>query len=338
MREVYWVKRGRQVLGPYELPKMRAIIRSGELAREQSVSVDEGRTWVPASSLRLLWEQEQGLIVTVSEAETLRTKPTPIGDPVVSPQERLNENETAANEFGRRAFVLPWIRPPAAEGSGKLGIAAFCCSIVWATQIEIAYSIVPVAFLFLIASVTGLVLSVVGILKPPRGWATAGMILGIVGSLLGIVTCIGWLVTSDPRERWIDDTIKVSLVDLKLAERDFSIALKKYRASSGDDEQEEWLGQLTQGMMILSRTHAQYLSASSRTHRFRRALNYLENLRLAYDNFREAIKIKQELEPQAVFDKRGENPAVLRELLDILSLYQTQQISLDNAQAKFRGM
>ena len=152
------------------------------------------------------------------------------------------------------------------------------------------------------------------------------------------MTCIGWLVTSDPRERWIDDTIKVSLVDLKLAERDFSIALKKYRASSGDDEQEEWLGQLTQGMMILSRTHAQYLSASSRTPRFRRALNYLENLRLAYDNFREAIKIKQELEPQAVFDKRGENPAVLRELLDILSLYQTQQISLDNAQAKFRGM
>lgn len=333
MSDSYWVRRGAVELGPMPLRKVRAMVLSGELGRAHQVSTDDRRTWREVGTIAELWEDERGLIPVPPPPAP---PPSPPPEPPEPRRRRRRRDRDAEPSCPKSNF-------------GALGLSGFICSVVgllltlipliiWALQVDATYSYIPVAFPFLVISATGLVLSVVGLLRHPRGFAIAGLVVGIVASLLGAVTCVGWLVTPDPRERWIDEALKVTTFDVEFADREFAKSLRMYRDGSAGMSDAELLQALTLSLMKLTRAHGRHVVAAARTPRFRRAFTDLDRLRAAYEDYRDSISVKSNIKPREAIDQAGEDQTTLKELLDILDLYRTQKISLETAQAKCREL
>ena len=332
MSDSYWVRRGAVELGPMPLRKVRAMVLSGELGRAHQVSTDDRHSWREVGAIAELWEDERAPI------------PPPPPPPVPSLPPEPPEPRRRRRRRGSDA------EPSSSKSNfNALGLSGFICSVVgllltliplliWALQVDSTYSYIPVAFPFLVISATGLVLSVVGLLRQPRGFATAGLVVGIVASLLGTVTCVGWLVSPDPRQRWIDEALKVTTFDVEFTDREFDKSLRMYRDGSAGMSDAELLQALTLSLMKLTRAHGRHVVAASRTPRFRRAFTDLDRLRAAYEDYRDSISVKSNIKPREAIDQAGEDQTILKELLDILDLYRTQKISLETAQAKCREL
>lgn len=334
MTDHFWIRRGTVELGPMPFSRVRAMVLSGELGRSHHVSSDGRGTWREVGSIPELWEDDP--------------PPPPPGPPRLPEPESVDELPRPRRRRRRRNDGE---HEPTQRGAkhGGLGLAGFICTVVglllalvplfiWALQFESSYSFIPIAFPFLVVSVTGLVLSVAGLLRRQRGFATAGMVIGIVACLLGAITCVGWLVTPDPRERWVDEALKVTRFDLELADKEFMKNLKEYREGSLGRGDKELLENLTSALLKLTRAHQGYLVAAARTPRFRSAFGGLDRLRAAFNDYRDSVKVRANRQPKDVFEEVGEDPTVLKELLDILDLYRQQKISLETAQAKCRDM
>jgi hypothetical protein len=318
------------------LEVVRAMVLSGELGRAQQVSGDDRQSWREASAVPELWE-------------------TPLEFPPPDPRPPKPRDE--ADEF-----PPPDPRPPKPRDEAELtrlrqrtrlgygmAIAGFVCVtaglvaaliplLIWAFQSDGFYSFVPVAFPILTLSITGLVLSGASFFRNRSGFAVAGLVVGIVATLLGAITCIGWLVVSDPRERWVDEALKVTTFDVAREDREFAAMLKMYREGSLGRDEAELLQDATLQLMKLTRAHKRHVEAAARTPRFRRAFLELDLLKKAFDDYRDSLTLKAELKPNDAIIQAGETPTTLKELLDILDLYRTGKISLETAQAKCREL
>jgi len=316
----YWVKRGSSELGPMPLEVVRAMVLSGELGRAQQVSLDSRQSWREASAVPELWE---ALIEDPpADPSALPETPPPPDPPPPLPPPKWDYGMAIAG------FVC------ATAGL----VAALIPLFIWAFQSESFYSFVPVAFPILTLSITGLVLSVASLVHRRSGFAVAGLIVGIVATLLGAITCIGWLVMSDPRERWIDEALKVTTFDVARDDTEFAAMLKMYREGSLGRGDSELLQAATLQLMKLTRAHKRHVEAAARTPRFRRAFLELDRLKKAFDDYRDSLTLKAELTPNDAIINAGETPTTLKELLDILNLYRTGKISLETAQAKCREL
>jgi hypothetical protein len=337
MTNNYWIRRGAVELGPMPLGRVRAMVMSGELGRSHHVSADGRGTWREVGSVAELWE-EAPPAVPLPPPEP---PPSPAATPV---DERPRPRRRRRRAGGRESDSMQRRSKP-----GGLGLAGFICSVVglllalipmfiWAFQVESSYAFIPIAFPFLVVSVTGLVLSVAGLFRLQKGFATAGFVVGIVASLIGAVTCVGWLVTPDPRERWVEEALKVTRFDVELADKEFVKTLKDYREGSLGRTDEELVEELIGKLMKLTRAHAGHVQAASRTPRFRSAFTALDRLRAAFSDCRDAVQVKANQKVGEVIEAVGEDPTLLKELLDIHDLYRQQKISLETAQAKCRDM
>jgi hypothetical protein len=338
-----WRRSGREI-GPFSIKQMRTMVRSGELGRSQSVSDDGGTTWVPASELAELWESTDLV-------------PAPASGPLPNPAKTTSYPGTTS----QATVVLPpsgmvpvpeggTTPAPAAtrRGGWGVGLAGFITGTaalaiglvplgIWFARYEPGYSFVPLAFPLLAASITGLVLSAIALGRKGGGFATAGLVVGICGGALGLATVIGWLVSHDPREDWIRRQTATAEVDMELSRKDFADSLKRYGDHKPQDDHKEVREQLTKGLLRLALAHKKLLIAAASTPRFRQHFDKLAGLRTAYVTFTKAIKLQDDKTPQQAIDDSGGDSKTLRELLDLLEVYQQGNLSLEAAQAKFRA-
>ena len=191
-------------------------------------------------------------------------------------------------------------------------------------------------FRSLAIAVMGLVLSAVALAHHPSVFAKAGLAIGISGALIGLVTSIGWLFTQDPREEWIIRVTASADADVQLTRRKFNAALKRYREQAVNEDHDAALEDMTKDLMALTQAYKNLMKAAAATPRFARHVSKLEDLRMAFLSFREAVKLQDKIEPQEAIDRTRQSPLMLKELLDLWDLHHTGQLTLDSLQAKFR--
>lgn len=334
MTDQYLWKKGDRQLGPFPLSDMRKMVRSGTLGRFQSISRDGGMTYLPASTFAEIWES--------TELTTLLTSPASGGVPptIVVPT-------TGAYEPGAGPPSVvgePEARPRHGRGLGLAGFitgtAALVLSIaplmIWITRYEAGYAAVPLSFLFLATSITGLVLSAIAMRRRGGGFATTGMVVGICGGALGLVTSLGWLVSHDPREDWIRRQTATAEADVQLARRNFTGAIRRYQDHALEDDHTAARERVTKDLMVLTEAHKRLLLAAASTPRFRKHFLKLEELRTAFASFSEAVKLQDKSTAQEAIDGIGASATTLKELLDLLELHTSGQLGIEAAQAKFR--
>lgn len=324
----YWVRIAGQTYGPKSLEAMQAAIRAGEVGRKHEVSVDN-ETWQSAEAYPELFASQE-------------------------PVAQEDEEDFGGEGIDGKPELYPWEGDRVGtrtESFNALGLAGFICAvtaltlmfgplIIFLLAAESAYFLVPLAIPLLMVAVTGLILSVIGMMRQRRIFATTGMIVGIVATFMGLVTVIGWLVVDPPGDRWINEVIRAAQTDIQRAESDFELELDAYRnPDDGNGSIDERRNALTRTFMRLVRAYDEYVTATAiRMGKFRTAFRQLSELRVAYDQFAEAVKLREGLQPVEAFDRIGERPDPVKFLLDMLVLYQNKQINLDQAQSKFRAV
>lgn len=334
----YLWKRGGRAIGPFSIADMRRMVRSGELGRTQSVSCDGGATWTLASELGELWKSTE--IVTFSGKP-----PEPPAAHVTTPQATIIVPPHAVIE-GVETGVAP-SRPVAGRSGWGLGLAGFITGTaaltlvlvplgIWFSRYEAGYGFVPLSAPLLAASITGLVLSAIAMFRGSGGFATAGLVVGICGVVLGLTTIIGWGVSQDPREDWIRRLTATADADLQLARKDFTSSLQTYRDRKPNTDPVAARQRLTKHMLTLAEAHKRLLIAAASTPWFRRHFADLSRLHTAYAAFSESIKLQDNLTPLEAIDDAGRDSSTLRDLLDLNDLYRTGGLALESAQAKFR--
>lgn len=349
MSDEYLVKRGQRHLGPYSLQQMRAMIRSAELGKMYAVSKDGGVTWMAAATFTELWEVRDLAPVSPPPFGTQQTSPPP--EPSLhNPTVVVAAPTRTVTDLVPRGVddETPAASPPPRRGGWGMGLAGFITTVaglvlslvpmlIWVMRYPSAYGFVPLVFPLLGASITGLALSTVAMSRRAGAFATTGMIVGICGSLLGFVTAVGWMLSNDPREAWIDRLTKTQDADLQLARRTFDATLKRYQDSSGEDRNKARI-RLTKDFMLLTEAHKRLVKIAASTPRFREHFDELEGLHVAWTRFKEALAHLDGMEPTAAIIEVGDDITTLRMLLDIQELYRTGQVTLDMAQAKFRDL
>ena len=334
MSQGYLWKKGDRDLGPVSLAEMRKMIRMGTLGRFQQVSADGGASFAQASTFPELWESQDLIPVPVAP------EPTPYGA-AVAPPLALDSQPTGEFATGANAVSRP------ARGGRGLALAGFIAAttglvltlgplLVWVLRYPDAYWAVPLVFPLVVASVTGLALSCIAMARQAGGFATTGLVVGICGSALGLVTAIGWLVSNDPRDAWIVRLTATAEADMQIAHRNFKAAIKRYREHSPRDDHADARERMTKDLMLLTQAHKNLLQAAASTPRFSKHFRKLEDLRGDFLSFSEAVKLQDKIDSQKAIDDIGQSATSLKELLDLWDLYQTGQLTIDSVQAKFR--
>lgn len=335
MATQYLWKKDKRELGPFSLADMRKMIRSGALGRFQNVSVDGGKSWAAASTFDELWESTELVPVPV------------VPDSVPPSPPKVPPTVTVASTSGVLAVPAAPDFVAARRGGKGLGLAGFITAttglvlmipplLVWVLRYSDGYWAVPLVFPLLVASLTGLVLSGIAMARHAGGFATTGLVVGICGSAIGLVTAVGWLVTPDPRDAWIVRLTATAEADVQLARKNFAASLKRYRDHAPNDDHAAALERMTKDLMTLTQAHKRLLQAAASTPRFRQHFVRLENLRADFISFSEVVKLRDKINAQEAIDRVGQSPATLKELLDLWDLYNTGQLNIESAQAKFR--
>jgi len=337
MAAQYLWKKGERSLGPFSLDEMRKLIRGGSLGRFQQVSTDGGASWAQAGTFAELWESKEMV---------------PVPPPVPPAPPPLPPPPTVATV----PSVIDAVRGLSTEGAGGprpvrggwgLGLAGFISAIVglvltvvplliWVLRYSDGYWAVPLVYPLLVASVTGLILSCIAMSRRAGGFATSGLVVGICGSALGLVTAIGWLVSQDPRDEWGNRLTAGAEADVEIANRNFNSALKRYREHAPSDDHVEALARVTKDLMLLTQAYKNLLQAAASTPRFRQHFVKTEALSTAFIKFSEAVKLRDKIDALEAINKIGQKPGTLKELLDLWDLYRTGQLSIEAVQAKFR--
>jgi len=334
MSQGYLWKKGDRDLGPVSLAEMRKMIRMGTLGRFQQVSSDGGASFAQASTFSELWESQDLIPVPVVPEPTASVA-------VVATSLPIDSQPTG----GFSTVANPGSRP--ARGGRGLALAGFIAAttglvftlgplLVWVLRYPDGYWAVPLVFPLLVASVTGLALSCIAMARQAGGFATTGLVVGICGSALGLVTAIGWLVSNDPRDAWIVRLTATAEADTQIAHRNFKAAIKRYREHALNDDHSAALERMTKDLMLLTQAHKNLLQAAASTPRFGQHFRRLEELRADFLGYSEAVKLRDKIDAQKAIDDIGQSPTTLKELLDLWDLHQTGQLTIDSVQAKFR--
>ena len=358
----YYVRRdsGSRIHGPLSVENLRSLIHRGEVSRFHEVSADDGMSWQRASAFPELWETTAIIPANHSPEYAHHNSFQPPPPPSTTsqqpqyPPDAYGTDSVSAPQHITISQVAPPPHPPAfsappqpSKSSFGLALAGFITATaaltlsliplsIWAFQYTRAYWLIPVVFPIFVASVTGLVLSTVAFSRKRTGFATTGLVVGICASVISLTTSIGWLVTSDPTTRWIHNLTAQAEADVALARVNFLNSLNRYRDPQPADDSSQILTSMTIDLMTLSKAHARLLNASSSTPRFRQHFTNLDDLRMHFEQYRDSINARDGVLPNEAIAIIGQSPETLKVLLDLLSLYQTGQITIETAQSKFR--
>lgn len=359
----YYLRRdaASRIHGPLTLDQLRTLIQRGEVSRFHEVSADEGSSWQKAFAFDELWETTaiSPIIQQPDFTHAHHYSPRSAPPANVETSQHPHHNyvsyathnavpDVAITQLSSSvASPPPTATPQAAKGPLGLALAGFITAtaaltisliplLIWTFQYTRGYWLIPIVFPVFVASTTGLVLSTVAFSRKRGGFSTTGLVVGICASVISLTTVIGWLVTSDPTTRWIHTLTAQSEADVALARINFLNSLNRYREPQPADDPAQLLTSLSIDLMTLSKAHARLLGAASTTPRFRQHFTNLDDLRLHFEQYREAINARDGIAANEAIARIGQSPETLKLLLDLLNLYQTGQISIETAQAKFR--
>ncbi len=239
-----------------------------------------------------------------------------------------------------------------------MGLAGFICSIVAIVLLTIPCFVFIVAaeslfwsfhivIPFTIVALVGLVLSGIGLTRPPRGMATTGTVLGVIALTMGIVAFLGWVFLPHRIAMQRRTLIDSRIADIKLSEKHLKESLTTYQdAIQAEDESEDVF---RRRQSILRRTvgrdasdlitaYNDHLMVTAKTSEFSAAFDDLSKLQQSLENVEETAELVEEASLLDVFESANVNVLQLRKLMDTLNLYQRGEITLSQAEAKMTGL
>lgn len=356
MSETYHYRKGAMTLGPFTLDQMRRFAQQGQIGRSHQISVDGGQSWQPGS--------EMPAVFTAPAAPSL-PPPTPeiddfsVGDAVETRSHGVDgeldldaEPELPMPQKRRRGSGAQSI--PQDAGVNTAGLSGFICSIVAIVMLTVPclvwvliaqsffwifYTVIPLAVLALL----GLVLSVIGLFRPGRRLATAGMVLGVIAVVMAAMAIAGASTIRYRMTQLRGVQIAAAKTEIELSRKSLAESLAAFRNMRQEAGEDEELFQLRQkrklqdvGMHLgnLVEHYRTYLSATSMTSEFRAAFQVeLPKLRSTVIEIQQAAKPAEVTLTELMQDGMA-NMQLLKTLDDTLALHQSGKITIDQAEAK----
>lgn len=325
--------------GPVPESQIRQLIMLGRIDRSDTVWTQAmGDTWVPAESV----PKFSGLFPRTATS---------------------NEDGDAQGQArkGRRRRVSS-LRQGDTQTSVKhsfngAGLSGFICSmvavvllalpcLVWVVVAESFFWMFNIVVPFTILAIVGLVLSVIGLRKLPRGMATTGTVLGVIALMLGIMAIAGWFMLPYRLAMQRRTLIDSFATDIKLEQKNLAEELAAYRKIAQEEGESDEainarkaLGRRRVGEQVdlLVKAYENHVSATAKTAEFQGAFQDLASLRKTIDEVRQAAQAVEGLEPIDVLQTGNANIQNLKVLMDTLRLYERGEISLQQAEAKMTG-
>lgn len=359
MSETYLYRKGAMTLGPFTLDQMRRFAQQGQIGRSHQISVDGGQSWQSGSEMPAIFTAPEspsfppmtaeidefsigGGLETRSRGVELDLQGNDDSEPP-RPPKRRRQNGTQA--------VLP------DAGVNTAGLSGFICSIVaiimllipcmvWLLIAQsffwIFYAVIPLAAL----AVIGLVLSTVGLFRPGRRLATAGMVLGVIAVLMAVMAIVAATTIRYRMTQLRSVQIAAAKTEIELSRKAIADSLSAFRNLRQDPDEDEELFGLRQrrklqdvGMHLgnLVEHYRDYLSATSMTSEFGVALQAeLPKLRSTVVEIQQALK-SAEMTLEELMQDSMSNIQLLKTLDGTLALYQGGKITIDQAEAKLAG-
>ena len=239
-----------------------------------------------------------------------------------------------------------------------MGLAGFICSVVAIVLLTIPCFVFIVAaeslfwsfhivIPFMIVALVGLVLSGIGLTRPPQGMATTGTVLGVIALTMGIVAFLGWVFLPHRIAMQRRTLIDSRIADIKLSEKHLKDSLTMYQnAMQAEGEPVEVF---KRRQVILRRkvgkdindlitAYNDHLTVTTETSEFPAAFDDLSLLQQSLKNVEETAEVVEEASLLDVFESANVNVLQLRDLMDTRNLYQRGDITLSQAEAKMTGL
>jgi hypothetical protein len=333
----YYTSAGTQQ-GPVTESQLRGMIERGSLRPGEMVWTEAlGSEWVAVES--------------VPRFAGLFPKPTP--DEIdVGPRPR-----GTARERRRSGSRRTQSRDSDKKDFNGAGLSGFICSmvaivllaipcLVWVVVAESFFWIFNIVVPFTILAIVGLVLSVIGLGKMPRGMATTGTVLGVIATMLGVMALIGWFMLPWRLAMQRRTTIDAFATDIKLEEKNLSEQLARYRKvvmEQGEPEEDfrrrAAIERRFVGVQLdtLVKAYDGHVSATAKTSEFKPAFLDLGKLRKTIDEVGQAAKAVEEASLIDVLAESNADAKAIKVLMDTLKLYERGEITLQQAEAKMTG-
>lgn len=358
MSEHYHYRKGAMTLGPFTLDEMRRFAQQGQIGRSHQISVDGGQSWQPGS--------EVPAIFAAPTPPPLPQEPPALGGsggsggggvapPLVIEDEPELDPYPPRQPKRRRKTARD--AAPRDAGVNAAGLSGFICSIVaivllaipclvWVLIAQsffwIFYTVIPLAVLALL----GLVLSVIGLSRPGRKLATAGMVLGVIAVSMAVMAIAGSATIRYRMAQLRGVQIAAAKTEIELSKKSLAESLSGFRGLRQDAGEDEELFRLRQqrvlqdvGMHLgnLVEHYRDYLSATSMTSEFYGAFQVeLPKLRSSVVEVQQAAKLA-ELTLADVMHGGMANMQLLKTLDDTLTLFQGGKVTIGQAEAKMAG-
>lgn len=329
--------------GPIPESQLRALIELGRVGPQDMLWTEAiGSEWVTVSSVprfQSLCGPTEGISRT-NDAERIRDE---------GPR-RKHRRSRAETGRGRH-------EEPHTKAFNGAGLSGFICSmvaivllalpcLVWVVVAESFFWIFNIVVPFTILAIVGLVLSVIGLSKPPRGMATTGTVLGIVALMLGVMALVGWFMLPYRLAMQRRTEIDSFATDIKLEEKNLTEQLGRYRKVTQEQGEpiEEFrdrasLARRLVGTQLdtLVKAYDGHVSATAKTSEFGEAFLELAKLRKTIDEVGQAAKTVEGIELIELLGSSNADSRAIKVLMDTLKLYERGEITLKQAEAKMTG-
>jgi hypothetical protein len=322
--------------GPVPESQIRQLISLGRIEPNDTVWTQTmGDTWVPAESI----PKFSGLFPRASaddredDSRDRQRRRKGGGARQIS---RRTSTQASFNGAGLSGFICSMV---------AVVLLALPC-LVWVVVAESFFWMFNIIIPFTILAIVGLVLSVIGLRKLPRGMATTGTVLGVIALMLGIMAIVGWFMLPYRLAIQRRTAIDSFATDIKLEQRNLAEELAAYRKITHEEgesdqslEARRAIGRRRVGERFdsLVKAYENHVSATTKTAEFQTSFEELHTLSKKIEEVRQAAQAVEGMEMIDVLQTGNANVPALRVLMDTLSLYDRGEISLQQAEAKMTG-
>jgi hypothetical protein len=310
---------------------LRALIRQGRVRPGDQVWAEVlGQSWMPVHAIPVLAAE-----LPSSESADV---------PKVRPRTQRRNSTSKARKVPKEPF-------------NALGVSGFICGVValtllvvpcvvWLLIAESFFWIFNIVLPLVILGVLGLVLSVLGLMRPRRGLATAGTVLGVLAVALGVMGLIGSATIRYRLAAARRPQIDSWATDIELARKNLSESMAAFRGLQPEEGESperfrlRQLAALDQSTMQFGKllvAHDGHVTVTSFTSEFNQA--FVDGLATLQRSVQEMQQAGQSvnLDLGEVLHRGNVDTARLKLLLDTLNLFAKGRITLAQAEAKMMG-
>lgn len=327
--------------GPTPESQLRQLIEVGGVGPSDMVWTESlGDQWVIASAVPRfsgLFPKLKSVNINLDEPDQSRARKR-------RDRSKTSRRDTDESEGKQRGF------------SGA-GLSGFICSmvaiillaipcLVWVVVAESFFWIFNIVIPFTILAIVGLVLSVIGLSKVPRGMATTGTVLGVIALMLGVMAIFGWFMLPYRMAMQNRTAIDSFATDIKLEQKNLADELAKYRKIIREEAEsdEQWESRASSGrrrvgeqLDTLVKAYDGHVTSTAKTSDFQEAFMELASLRKLIDDVKQAAQAVEGVELIDVLQVSNADVRAVKVLMDTLHLYERGEITIKQAEAKMTG-